>query len=191
MAEYYNFDNKEPITMEINEPEEEEVVTSYKEDSVFDKKAKPKRVLTDSQKEALQRGRAKAKATREAKKMEQMKKQIAQEDKKTSIKVEREQLQKAEVEATEQLKVKRQKKTAQDKARERIKQKKAERDKEDQKKIDSFNELKYTCLENCDTEEDFDKLDTILNKYITKSDIIKGSDHLRNKVGQVVSLLKK
>ena len=89
------------------------------------------------------------------------------------------------------LKVKRQKKTAQDKARERIKQKKAERDKEDQKKIDSFNELKYTCLENCDTEEDFDKLDTILNKYITKSDIIKGSDHLRNKVGQVVSLLKK
>ena len=191
MAEYYNFDNKEPITMEINEPEEEEVVTSYKEDSVFDKKAKPKRVLTDSQKEALQRGRAKAKATREAKKMEQMKKQLAQEDKKTSIKVEREQLQKAEVEATEQLKVKRQKKTAQDKARERIKQKKAERDKEDQKKIDSFNELKYTCLENCDTEEDFDKLDTILNKYITKSDIIKGSDHLRNKVGQVVSLLKK
>ena len=191
MAEYYNFDNKEPITMEINEPEEEEVVTSYKEEEVFDKKAKPKRILTDSQKEALQRGRAKAKATREAKKMEQMKKQLAQEDKKTSIKVERQQLQKAEVEATEQLKVKRQKKTAQDKARERIKQKKAERDKEDQKKIDSFNELKYTCLENCDTEEDFDKLDTILNKYITKSDIIKGSDHLRNKVGQVVSLLKK
>lgn len=191
MAEYYNFDNNEPITMEINEPEEEEVVTSYKEEEVFDKKAKPKRILTDSQKEALQRGRAKAKATREAKKMEQMKKQLAQEDKKTSIKVERQQLQKAEVEATEQLKVKRQKKTAQDKARERIKQKKAERDKEDQKKIDSFNELKYTCLENCDTEEDFDKLDTILNKYITKSDIIKGSDHLRNKVGQVVSLLKK
>ena len=191
MAEYYNFDNNEPITMEINEPEEEEAVTSYKEEEVFDKKAKPKRVLTDSQKEALQRGRAKAKATREAKKMEQMKKQLAQEDKKTSIKVERQQLQKAEVEATEQLKVKRQKKTAQDKARERIKQKKAERDKEDQKKIDSFNELKYTCLENCDTEEDFDKLDTILNKYITKSDIIKGSDHLRNKVGQVVSLLKK
>ena len=67
MAEYYNFDNNEPITMEINEPEEEEAVTSYKEEEVFDKKAKPKRVLTDSQKEALQRGRAKAKATREAK----------------------------------------------------------------------------------------------------------------------------
>lgn len=183
----------ENITMEMYEPEEEEVVpvVQLKEEDLFDKKAKPKRVLTDSQKEALQRGRAKAKATREAKKMEQMKKQLAQEDKKTSIKVERQQLQKAEVEATEQLKVKRQKKTAQDKARERIKQKKAERDKEDQKKIDSFNELKYACLENCDTEEDFDKLDTILNKYITKSDIIKGSDHLRNKVGQVVSLLKK
>lgn len=195
MAEYYNFDN-EGVSMEIEEREEEPEmqVPVVKEEEVFEKKAKPKRVLTDSQKEALQKGRAKAKAIREAKRMEQAKKELQKEEakqKKTSLKEERELLEKAESEATEQLKTKRQKKTAQEKARERIKQRKAEQDKIDNKKVEAFNDLKYTCLANCDTEEDFDKLDNILSKYITKADILKGNDHLRNKVGEVVSLLKK
>jgi len=197
MAEYYNFDNDANVSIDVvekNIEDSQEAPKAYNEEEVFEKKPKPKRVLTDAQKDALQRGRAKAKATRDAKKMEQMKKEILKEQsgaKKTSIKVEREQIVKAEKEATEQLKAKRQKKTAQEKARERIKMRKAEKDKVDNKKIDEFNELKYTCLGNCDDEEQFDKLDSILSKYITKADILKGDEHLRNKVGQVVSLLKK
>ena len=184
----------ETITMEINDPIEEEpestepVVTNVKEEEVFDKK--PKRQLTDKQKQALQAGRAKAKAQREAKRMEEAKKQIAKEEK-SKVREERKQLAKAEAEATEQLKVKRQKKTAQEKARERIKARKAEKDKTDNKRVDEFNELKYTYLESCDTEEDFDKLDNILNRYITRTDILKGNDHVRNKIGEVVTLLKK
>lgn len=193
MAEYYNFESEtsEPIKMEVNEVDAPKPMV---EEEVFDKKAKPKRVLTDAQREALQRGRAKAKATREAKRMAEAKKQLEKEQKveaKNNLKLERQQLALAEAEASEQLKNKRQKKTAQEKARDRIKQRQAERDKENNKKIDEFNELKYTCLGNCETEEDFDKLDTILNRYITKDDILKGNEHLRNKVGQVVSLLKK
>ena len=141
MAEYYNFENDANVSIEVvekNIDDNKEAPKAYNEEEVFEKKPKPKRVLTDAQKDALQRGRAKAKATREAKKMG-----------------------------------------------------KAEKDKVDNKKIDEFNELKYTCLGNCDDEEQFDKLDSILSKYITKADILKGDDHLRNKVGQVVSLLKK
>lgn len=188
----------ETITMEINDPivrmEEEvhdieEVPTKLVEEEVFDKKVK-KRQLTDKQKQALQAGRAKAKAQREAKRMEEVKKQVAKEEK-SKVREERKQLAKAEAEATEQLKTKRQKKTAQEKARERIKARKAEKDKADNKRVDEFNELKYTYLESCDTEEDFDKLDNILNRYITRSDILKGNDHIRNKIGEVVSLLKK
>ncbi len=181
----------ETIIMEINDPYEEEsesVVTEYKEEEVFDKK--PKRQLTDKQKQALQAGRAKAKAQREAKRMEEAKKQLVKEEK-SKLKEERSQLRKAETEATEQLKTKRQKKTAQEKARERIKARKLEKDKVDNKRVDEWNELKYNYLENCDTEEDFDKLDNILNKYITKSDILKGNEHIRNKIGEVVTLLKK
>ena len=181
----------ETIIMEINDPIEEDsepVIKEVKEEEVFDKK--PKRQLTDKQKVALQAGRAKAKAQREAKRMEEAKKQLAKEEK-CKVREERKQLAKAEEEATEQLKTKRQKKTAQEKARERIKARKAEKDKADNKRVDEFNELKYTYLENCDTEEDFDKLDNILNRYITRADILKGNDHVRNKIGEVVTLLKK
>lgn len=183
------------ITMDIEESVEEEPISiTVEEEKVFDKKAKPKRVLTDAQKDALQKGREKAKATREAKKREMIKKELELETKKAGkleIKKEREQLKKVEEQASNDLKAKRQKKTAQEKARERIKIRKAERDKQEQKKIDEYNELKYTCLGNCDTEEDFEKVDDILNKYITKSDILKGNDFIREKVGKVVELLKK
>ena len=194
MAEYYNFSEEQPVTMEIEEtkPEVEdieEVPIKLVEEEVFDKK--PKRTLTDKQKQALQAGRAKAKAQREAKRKEEVKKEIEKTQKKTSMKQERQQIIKAEEEAVEQIKTKRQKKTAQEKARERIKARKAERDKQDDKKIDEFNEFKYSCLEHCETEEDFDKLDNILNKYITRSDILKGNEHIKNKIGEVVSLLKK
>jgi len=180
----------ETITMQINDPIEdiEEVPVKLVEEEVFDKKAK--RQLTDKQKQALQAGRAKAKAQREAKRMEEAKKQLVKEEK-GKVREERKQLAKAEAEATEQLKTKRQKKTAQEKARERIKARKAEKDKVDNKRVDEFNELKYTYLENCETEDDFDKLDNILNRYITKADILKGNDHVRNKIGEVVTLLKK
>lgn len=124
---------------------------------------KPKRELTDKQREALARGRAKAKEKRMAKLKEN-----------------------AEIEATRELKAiekKNAKKTRKEQALEKVKYNSRK------KKVDEFNNHKYRILESLSDEKDFNELssalDTIdedmmndrprLEKYLT--DMISANNH--------------
>jgi membrane protein involved in colicin uptake len=188
--------NEEQIEININETDEipEETITQlkeYNEEEVFDKKPKKKkRTLTERQQKALAEGRAKIKAKRLAKQEEEMKKKLEAEAKDTK-KEEKVLIEKAENEKQEQKRTRKAKLTAQEKAKARIKEKTNKRKSEEDKLVDEFEELKYKCLESCDTEEEFDKLDSVLSSYIKRSDILKGKEHLRNKVGEIVKLVKK
>lgn len=145
------------------------------ENQIFDKteeSKKKKRVLTDAQKEGLARGRAKVKANREAKKQTEIAKQV-EEVKSKKL------LEKDKALEKEQKQQKKELLSRQEQTRQKIKQREAEH----KVKIDAFNELKYKCMEHCETEKEFDTMDKLLNKYITKGDILKGDDHLRTKIG--------
>lgn len=125
---------------------------------------KPKRELTDKQREALARGRAKAKEKRISKLKEN-----------------------AEIEAIRELKAiekKNAKKTRKEQALEKVKFNSRK------KKVDEFNFHKYRVLESLDNEDDFNELssalDTIdedmmtdrnrLQKYLT--DMINANSHI-------------
>ena len=100
-------------------------------------------------------------------------------------------IEKAEEEVKEQKRVKKAKLTAQQRAKQRILEKQEKKKIEEDKLVYEYDELKYKCLENCNTEEEFDTVDNVLTKYITRKDILKGKDHLRDKVGEIVKLIKK
>lgn len=179
---------EEELKLEINEPEEPEVeIKEYNEEEVFDKKSKKKRQLTEKQQQALAEGRAKIKAKRLAKQEEIIKKKLETEAKKQESKL----IEKAEEEVKEQKRVKKAKLTAQQRAKQRILEKQEKKKIEEDKLVYEYDELKYKCLENCNTEEEFDTVDNVLTKYITRKDILKGKDHLRDKVGEIVKLIKK
>lgn len=187
----------EELKIEINEPIEEPEVEQVElinekldEDTVFDKKPKKKRQLTEKQQIALAEGRAKIKAKRLAKQEELMRKKLEAEQKLVKTK-EKQLIEKAEEEQKEQKRTRKAKLTAQERAKQRIKEKQEKKKAEEDKLVYEYEELKYKCLENCDTEEEFDLLDSVLSKYITRKDILKGKDHLREKVGEIVKLIKK
>lgn len=185
---------EEELKLEINEPEEPEVeIKEYNEEEVFDKKSKKKRQLTEKQQQALAEGRAKIKAKRLAKQEEIIKKKLETEMKEQNKakKQESKLIEKAEEEVKEQKRVKKAKLTAQQRAKQRILEKQEKKKIEEDKLVYEYDELKYKCLENCNTEEEFDTVDNVLTKYITRKDILKGKDHLRDKVGEIVKLIKK
>jgi hypothetical protein len=161
-------------------------VKPFKEEEVFEK-PKKKRVLTDAQKEALAKGRARVKANREAKKKDEIEKQVLKEKQKD----ERSQLKQVEKQKAEALKEKKAKLTAQEKARQRILERKAKRTKDDDNTINKFNDIKYSALSNLDCENKFDKLDHALSKYLTRNDILKGNDHIKGKLEILVQGLEK
>lgn len=124
------------------------------------KKEKKKKEISQKQRDALAKGRARVKANREAKKKE---------------------LEKAEQEA-----VKNAKKIEKEQKLEKKKQKGLQEKIE--KKIgfsNEFNAIKNDCFKNC-KEEDRKKLNTVLDKYITPGDIEKGKDHIQDKIGFLV-----
>jgi len=155
-------------------------------EEIFDKPepapAKKKRTLTEAQKAGLAKGRAKAKAMRDAKKKEQLANEVKKEAEKVKEKKEAKQLSKDKAVEKQQKETKKQLLSQQEITRAKVKAKEADA----KQKIETFNNLKYKCMESCETEEQFNYMDKLMNKYITKSDILKGNEHLQQKVGYMV-----
>ena len=129
------------------------VVKVVGEDAIFkkdSKPAKPKRKLTDKQKQALQEGRKKAKAKRENELKEKLAKEAKQEAEREAIKKAKELDKKNKAE-------KKTKATQQETARAKVR--KFERD----KKIKKWNDIKYSALEKCESEEQFNDAEKVLN----------------------------
>jgi hypothetical protein len=175
--------------MEIEIVEQKEPI---KEEEVFEKPQKKKRVLTDKQREALAKGRETVKQKRLAKQKEAMEKELAKEKKKEEAKKKREEakkikegLVKQEKERAEAKKDRKTKLAQQEEVRKRI------ADRERQNKIDQFNVLKYKCLENLEDEDHFDRVDNLLTNYITEDDICGDRPKLLQKVGQLIVDVRK
>ena len=155
-------------------------------EEIFEKPApeapKKKRVLTEAQKEGLARGRAKAKAMREAKKREKIEAEVKKQAEKVKVKKEDKQLKKDKEVEKQQKETKKQLLSQQEITRQKIRAREADT----KEKVDTFNNLKYRCMESCETEEQFDYMDKLMKKYITKGDILKGNDHLQQKVGFMI-----
>jgi len=147
------------------------------EDNVFDKKPKPKRQLTEKQKEALAEGRRKAKAKRQAK-LEDEAKAAAMKQ----IKKEQKDIEKANKIAAKEKDNKKKKLTQQEQAREKVKTF------EKQGKIKKYNDLKTSVMEKCSTLAEFDCMEKILSN-ISEDDILDESK-LKAKLGSYISSVK-
>lgn len=151
--------------------EEKDIFEMPVEEGIKPKKEpKKKREISEAQRQALAKGRARVKANREAKK------KAEEAEKKKQAKLEREAVKKAKEEAKTQKLQKKKQLTEQ----EEIKKNKMEKE---EGMIADFHKLKekhFSGLKN------FEAVDKMLNSYITRDDILKGSDHLQNKVGFLV-----
>jgi len=135
-----------------------------REDEVFDKnakaKGKPKRTLTDKQKEALAVGRQKAKEKRLAKLDQEAEKRVE-----AKIRKEQKDLLRADKQKADHKKERKKKLSEQEIAREKVKRFERE------KKLGKYNALKMKALENCNTVKEFDTMDKILG-LISEEDIM-------------------
>jgi len=151
----------------MSEQEQNVVVKVVGEEEIFKKPAKAKRKLTDKQKQALQEGRRKAKAKRENELKEKLAKEAKQEAEKESIKKAKELEKKNKAE-------KKAKVTQQEDARAKVR--KFERD----KKIKKWNDIKYSALSNCESEEQFNDAEKVLNTI--SEDEVCDSGKLKKKI---------
>jgi hypothetical protein len=148
-------------------------VKEFKEEEVFKKPEKKKRVLTEKQKEALANGRAKAKAKRDAIKQ-------ADEEKKALKKVKKEQ---KDIAKAKELEVankaeKKKKLEGQDLVRDKIKKQ------EYANKYKKYNDVKTSILEKCKSVKEYDALTKILSN-VNEEDIM-DSNKMRNKLHSII-----
>lgn len=148
-------------------------VKEFKEEEVFKKPEKKKRVLTEKQKEALAAGRAKAKAKRDAiRKAEEEKlalKKVKKEQKDIAKAKELELANKAE---------KKKKKQGQDLVREKIKKQEYE------KKLKKYTDVKNEVLGKCSSVKQYDALNTILAN-VSEEDIM-DEGKMKNKLHSII-----
>ena len=155
-------------------------IKPLKEDEVFDKKkpeGKPKRQLTEKQKEALAEGRRKAKAKRQAK-LEDEAKAAAMKQ----IKKEQKDIEKANKVAAKEKDSKKKKLTQQEQAREKVKLF------EKEKKVKKYDDLKASVMEKCSSVAEFDCMAKILSN-ISEEDIL-DDNKLKSKIGSYISSVK-
>jgi hypothetical protein len=148
-------------------------VRELKEEEIFKKPEKKKRILTDKQKEALAAGRAKAKAKRDAIKK-------AEDEKIALKKVKKEQRDIAKAKELENAnKAEKKKKSAgQDVVREKIKKQEYE------KKLKKFTDVKNEVLGKCETVKQYDALNTIL-QHVNEEDIM-DEGKMKNKLHSII-----
>jgi len=161
-------DTEEPIKITVKE---------IKEDEVFDKKVKAKRVLTEKQKEALAEGRRKAKAKRQAKVEEEAKAAAVKQ-----IKKEQKDLEKANKIAAKEKEAKKKKLSQQEIAREKVKTFEKER------KIKKYKDVKAEVMGKLSSVAEFDCMEKILGN-ITEEEILDDSK-LKAKLGSYISSVK-
>lgn len=152
-------------------------VKELKEDDVFDKKPKPKRQLTEKQKEALAEGRRKAKAKRQAKIEEEAKAAALKQ-----IKKEQKDLEKANKIAAKEKETKKKKLSQQEQAREKVKTF------EKQRKLKKYNDVKSEVMGKLSSVAEFDCMEKILSN-ISEDDILDDTK-LKNKLGSYISSVK-
>tara|TARA_R100000773_G_C4215468_1_gene114279 strand:+ start:341 stop:871 length:531 start_codon:yes stop_codon:yes gene_type:complete len=148
-------------------------VKEFKEEEVFKKPEKKKRVLTEKQKEALAAGRAKAKAKRDAIRR-------AEDEKKALKKVRKEQkdIAKAKELELKNKAEKKEKQQGQDVVREKI------RKQEYEKKLKKYTAVKNEVLGKCATVKQYDALNTILAN-VSEEDIMDDSK-MKNKLHSII-----
>lgn len=162
-------ENDEPVKIEIK---------TIKEEEIFDKKPKGKRILTDKQKKALAEGRAKAKAKREAKIKEEAKAQAMKE-----LKKQQKDIEKAQKLNEKQKETKKKKLTQQETAREKVKEF------ERQKNIKKYNDIKTAVLEKMTSVAEFDAVSKILDNI--NDEDIQDPKKMKAKLSSYISSVKK
>jgi len=155
-----------------------EVKIDPKGEEIFKKPEKPKRKLTDKQKEALAVGRAKAKEKRQQKLREE-----GEQNAMKKIKQEQKDIEKAKAIADKEKATKKSKLSQQEVAREKVK--KFER----QKKVKVFNDKKTAMLEKCESLGQFDAISNILGN-LTEDDIC-DEKRLNGKLNGYMNSIKK
>jgi len=138
-------DNEENVKIEIDEKK------------IFNKPEKKKRVLTEAQQEALKRGRAKAKATREAKKKLQEEQEKVNVDKSTGKKIKKKNV-----------------------LRQQAVEKRVHRNANERE----FEDLKYKIAGNFDNEEDMKEFNRMCSRMTY--DDFKNKDEMKQKLYSII-----